>query len=83
MGLYAPFSRLLNTTDTEEKVMEILEKKTDEELLRSLLGEIAKSRNELCCSLGDIQKAQSRLGFLLVIANELLVRFDLQKDDYK
>jgi hypothetical protein len=63
--------------------MEILDRKTDDELLRSLLGEIAKARNELTCALGDINKAQSRLGFLVVLANELIVRHDLQKDDYK
>ena len=40
--------------------MEILNKKSDDELLRSLLGEIAKARNEMSCASGDIQKAQSR-----------------------
>lgn len=63
--------------------MEILDRKTDDELLRSLLGEIAKARNEISCAQGDITKAQSRLGFLVVLANELIVRHDLQKDDYK
>jgi hypothetical protein len=57
--------------------MDILDKKTDAELLKSLLGEIAKARNELACAQGDLSKANSRLGFLIVVANTLIER---QKD---
>jgi hypothetical protein len=54
--------------------MEILNTKTDDELLQSLLSEIAKSRNEVNCAMKDLNKANSRLGFLLVLANSLIDR---------
>jgi hypothetical protein len=54
--------------------MDILDKKTDEELYRSLLGEIAKARNEIACAKGDLDKASSRLSFLLVVTNTLIER---------
>jgi hypothetical protein len=54
--------------------MDILDKKTDDELYRTLVGEIAKARNEIECAKGDITKATSRLSFLLVVANTLLER---------
>jgi hypothetical protein len=54
--------------------MDILDKKTDEELLRSMLGELAKAANEIKCAKGDLDKATSRLSFLLVLANTLIER---------
>lgn len=57
--------------------MDILDKKSDKELLESLIAEIAKATNELKCARGDIDKAQSRIKFLLVIAHTLIER---QKD---
>ena len=54
--------------------MDILDQKTDEELLRSLLGELAKASSELKCAKQDIDKATSRLSFLLVLANTLINR---------
>lgn len=57
--------------------MDVLDNKTDKELLLSILAEIAKAKNEVKCAKGDIDKAQSRIGFLIVVANELLNR---QKD---
>lgn len=54
--------------------MQILDTKTDDELLRSLLAELAKTRNELSCARGDIEKANSRLAFLLALANTLIDR---------
>jgi hypothetical protein len=57
--------------------MDVLENKTDKELLKSLLAEIAKAQNEIKCARGDIDKAQSRLAFLIVLANEMINR---QKD---
>lgn len=63
--------------------MEMLENKTDDELLRSLIGEVAKCRNEIQCASGDIQKAQGRLGFLLVLANTLVNRNLAKADDFK
>jgi hypothetical protein len=57
--------------------MDVLESKTDAELLRSVLAEIAKAKNEIHCARGDIDKAQSRLNFLVVVVNKLI---DRQKD---
>ena len=54
--------------------MDLLDKKTDEELYRSLLGEVAKARNEIACAKGDLDKANSRLSFLIVVINELISR---------
>ena len=54
--------------------MNPIEDKDDEELIKSLLAEAAKSRNELQCAHGDIQKAQNRLSFILMLINELLKR---------
>jgi hypothetical protein len=54
--------------------MEVLDNKSDKDLLDSLLAEIAKARNEIKCARGDLEKAQSRLGFLVVVANELINR---------
>lgn len=61
------------------RFMDILDKKTDEELLRSLLGEIAKARNELSCAKGDLDKANSRLSFLIVLANTLIERQEIKR----
>lgn len=54
--------------------MDVINTKTDEELLKSLLSEIAKARNEVRCAAKDLDKANSRLGFLLVLANSLIDR---------
>ena len=54
--------------------MQILDSKNTDELLKSLLAEAAKARNELSCAEADIKKAQGRLGFLLVLTNELINR---------
>jgi hypothetical protein len=54
--------------------MDILDKKSDDELLRSLLAELAKSRNELSCAKGDIEKISSRITFLLAVVNTLIQR---------
>ena len=54
--------------------MEVLDKKTDEEIMRSLIAEIAKANNELNCAQADIKKARSRLSFLIMLSNELINR---------
>lgn len=54
--------------------MDILDSKSDQELVKSLIGEAAKARNEIACALRDLEKAQSRLSFILVLANEQLKR---------
>jgi len=52
--------------------MDILNTKTDKELLDSLLAEAAKARNEVSCAARDLNKANSRLGFLIMLANSLI-----------
>lgn len=54
--------------------MEIIEDKSNRELIQSLLAEVAKSKNELSCAQIDIQKASSRLNFSIVMLNELINR---------
>ena len=54
--------------------MDILETKSDIELLRSIVAELAKARNELACAKGDMDKANSRISFLLVVSNTILNR---------
>ena len=54
--------------------MDILDNKSDQELVKSLIGEAAKARNEIACALRDLEKAQSRLSFIVVVANEQLKR---------
>jgi len=48
--------------------------KTNQQLLDVLLRETAKARNELRCAEGDLEKANRRVNFLLVLANELIHR---------
>jgi hypothetical protein len=57
--------------------MDVLDTKNDKELLESLIAEIAKATNEIKCARGDLEKAQSRIKFLLVLAHTLIER---QKD---
>ena len=57
--------------------MDILDSKSDSELLQSLIAEIAKCTNEIKCAKGDIEKVQSRLKFILVVAHTMIHR---QKD---
>lgn len=54
--------------------MDILDNKSDKELLQSLVAEIAKSTNEIACARKDLDKAQSRIKFLLVLAHTLINR---------
>lgn len=57
--------------------MDLIDKKTDAELTKSLLGELAKAKNEIACARQDLEKANSRIAFLLVVTNKLI---DRQKD---
>lgn len=54
--------------------MEQLSNKTDADLERSILAEVAKAANELRCAEQDVKKAQNRLSFVIVVANELINR---------
>jgi hypothetical protein len=57
--------------------MDILENKSDQAILESILAEIAKSTNEIRCASGDIAKANSRMTFAIAAINHLINR---QKD---
>jgi hypothetical protein len=52
----------------------ILDNKSTVEVLDSLLGEIAKSSNEIKCAQQDINKMQNRVSFAIVLINELKQR---------
>jgi hypothetical protein len=54
--------------------MDVLDTKTDKELLESLIAEIAKCTNEIKCARGDLEKAQGRIKFLLVLAHTMINR---------
>jgi hypothetical protein len=54
--------------------MQILENKSNDELLKSLLAETAKAQNELNCARNDLDKAQGRLRFVLLLTNEMINR---------
>jgi len=56
---------------------DIMDHKTDKELLQSALAEVAKANNEINCATADIKKSKSRLNFLIVLVNKLIER---QKD---
>lgn len=56
--------------------MDILNNKTDQELIQSMIAEIAKASNEVKCAKGDIEKAQNRLKFCILVANEVINRID-------
>ena len=53
---------------------DLIENKTDTELLQSIIAETAKASNEIACAKGDITKATSRLNFLVVLANKMINR---------
>lgn len=53
---------------------DMLDTKTQDELLRSMLAEVAKAGNELTCAKRDLDKAKARMNFLVVIANQLINR---------
>ncbi len=54
--------------------MDILDSKTDQELISSILAEIAKAHNELKCAKADIDKAQGRMKFAILLSHKLIER---------
>lgn len=61
--------------------MDILEKRSDSDLIKSLLAETAKAKNELSCAQRDVAKATGRLDFALVILNEMISRQRINRND--
>jgi hypothetical protein len=58
----------------EGRLMDVLTNKSDVEIAQSILAETAKAKNEIASAEADIRKAKSRLGFLIVLANEMIDR---------
>ena len=58
--------------------MDLIDQKSDDELVKSLLAEVAKATNELRCAQGDVTKSQSRLQFALVLLNNLIERKEIK-----
>ena len=54
--------------------LDLIDTKTDAELIQSVMVELAKSKAELNCARTDINKITSRIGFLLVVVNKLIDR---------
>ena len=54
--------------------MDLIDSKTDKELLESLIAEIAKSNNEIKCARKDVDKAQNRIKFVTMLLHKLLNR---------
>ena len=61
--------------------MEILDSKTTQELLQSIIAESAKATNEIRCAKSDIEKAQGRLRFCVLLANKLIERGEINGID--
>jgi len=56
------------------QMSDLMDDKTDKQLLDSMIAEVAKARNEVACARRDINKAEGRMGFLVVLANKLINR---------
>ena len=54
--------------------MDVLQDKSQDDLIKSLLEEAAKASSELKCAQADIRKAQNRLSFILVLTNLMINR---------
>ena len=52
--------------------MQILNTLSRKELAQTVLAEVAKANNEIKCAESDIKKANSRLGFLVAVAHQML-----------
>ncbi len=54
--------------------MDVLDKKSDKELVQSIQAESAKATNELQCARKDIDKANARLKFVVMLTHKLIER---------
>lgn len=72
-GICPPiFLYALNTL--KDRFMDVIDTKDQDELLRSLLAEVAKANNELNCATTDLKKAKNRLSFIIMLTNKLIDR---------
>lgn len=54
--------------------MDAIDEATDLELLQSLLGSTAKAQNEINSAVADIEKAQRRIKFNIMLVHRLMER---------
>lgn len=54
--------------------MDVLDSKTEKEILQSVIAESAKATAEIKTARNDIEKAQNRLKFVLMLAHKLIDR---------
>lgn len=54
--------------------MDLIDRQNDDDLVRSLLAEIAKANNEINCATNDLKKAKNRLSFAIAVTNKLIER---------
>lgn len=54
--------------------MDLIDSKTDRELLESVVAETAKATAELRSAQNDIEKARNRIKFVLMLAHKLIDR---------
>ena len=57
-------------------MMDSIDSKTDAELLTTIVQEVAKAQAETRCASKDLEKAQKRLSFALLLVNRLKERQD-------
>lgn len=53
---------------------DLIDKKSDEELLQSVIAESAKASAEIKSAKADIEKIQKRMQFILLLVNKLIER---------
>jgi hypothetical protein len=58
----------------DQQKQDLLEANTDQELISSLLREVAKAKHEINTAEADCAKAKRRLSFAILLANRLLER---------
>ena len=59
--------------------MDLIDDKTDIDILKSVLAELAKSKAELQCARNDLEKINSRLSFNIVLVNRLIARKEIER----
>ena len=52
----------------------MFENVSDKQMLRSMLAEAAKAANEVKCAQADLDKAQNRISFLILLINKMIER---------
>lgn len=53
---------------------DVIQNKSDTQLMQSLIAEAAKSKNEIECARRDLNQSENRHRFILVLLNELINR---------